>query len=145
MNISELKLKAKEKLNTIEKERISNAEDFELEEIGTIKLAAPLPRAAYNLLLEVLPYMQNNEEEGGIKMYGNEKYVKMLVKECTVEPLLDDEAIDLIFDAIDTTKRFELISKCITISQETASEMESVVDNAENFTEETPGPSNEQE
>jgi len=153
MDIQELKEKARQKKALLEEKRIEDAVDYQIPDIGTLKLAPPMPREAQKLLLEMAlrsPGLVNATESDAANvvlqtdsLYGDEYAIKLLMM-CSIDPQLDEEAAELLLDSLTLSQRLDLITTCVDLSNQYIEVAETATEQAENFTETTDGSSNEQ-
>lgn len=140
MRLEDLKIKAKERISSLDELREKDAEDFEIDGIGTLKITWAMPREYMNLAMDRLAVISATDTPDSEKTMD---YFKSVVKLCAIDPVLDDEAIELLVDSMGV-KFAELANRCIELSSQSV-EPEEAIEAVENFSEQTDGPSNDSE
>lgn len=146
ITLEELKGNVAKRFSQLEQERINAVMEYEIPNVGTIKLAPPLPDDAHKLMIEAAPMFQKEDEvaaQAALSWISNETYIKLLVMTCVYEPKLDNEAYEALIKVLDTSSRLDLINKCAELSTAIGAEVEENTVKVENFIGEIPGPSSE--
>lgn len=146
LSLEELKQKTSDRFVELEKERLEDIVEFEIPNIGTVKLAPPMPAEAHKLMIQAAPMLSREDEveaQAAVSWIANESYLKLLIMTCFYEPVLDAEGYDSLMQVLSTNERLELINKCFELSSGVGEEIEENLVKVENFTEGTPGPSSE--
>lgn len=142
MNLSEFKKSAKKQISKLESDRVNHARDYEIEGVGVIKLAPPLPKDVYNI---VINHTGNVEVQtlGDMGKDSTAELFRVIIKACAIEPEFDDEAIDILIELLGLRIN-DVIAVCFEmINDETLTQNK--IDDVENFTNETDGPMSEPE
>lgn len=133
MNLDDLKKLSRDKISKFENERIANAIPYTIEDVGELKLAKISPKVFYDI---VIRFGGKADTSDGITP-DNIAMNRELLKASCVEPILDDEAIDIIIELLGFDW-FDIVKTIMDMTSTNAG-IDEKIDDMENFSEDKGG------